>query len=112
MTTKINHVAMEPQIARCVSHVHAFVTRPAFRQTVTTTYYRKQKKYCHRHSVMHTKNLSAQKKNKQLTHSHKHISSYNSVVVIFRTCTTAFLIVLIHYSNTERDTKNLDSHNE
>jgi hypothetical protein len=44
MTTKINHVAMEPQIARCVSHVHAFVTRPAFRHTVTTTYYKRQKK--------------------------------------------------------------------
>jgi hypothetical protein len=43
MTRKINHVAMEPQIARCVSHVHAFVTSPAFRHTVTTTYYRKDR---------------------------------------------------------------------
>jgi hypothetical protein len=55
MTRKINHVAMEPQIERCVSHVHAFVISPAFRHTVTTTYYREQKKtsqeeeQCHDH---------------------------------------------------------------
>jgi hypothetical protein len=44
MTRKMNHVAMEPQIARWVSHVHAFVTSPAFIHTVTTTYYRGRKR--------------------------------------------------------------------
>jgi len=63
MNTQINHVAMEPHIARCVSLVHAFVTRPAFRHTVTTTYYRKQKNtVTERGTVLCTqKNLSAQK---------------------------------------------------
>lgn len=35
---KINHKIIEPQIEQCVNHVHEFIIRPAFRQTVTTTY--------------------------------------------------------------------------
>jgi hypothetical protein len=58
MSTKMNHVAMEPQIARCVSHVHAFVTSPAFIHTVTTTYYRDRKTtHQRRHSVINVKEL-------------------------------------------------------
>lgn len=98
---------MEPQIARCVSLVHAFVTRPAFRHTVTTTYYKKQKKYCHR--KRHTKNCRLKKISEQLTQSHKYINYYNRVVVLFRMCKTAFLTVLVRYPNTKTDTKNLDS---
>lgn len=33
-----NHNTMEPQMEQCVSHVHELVTKPAFKQTVTTTY--------------------------------------------------------------------------
>jgi hypothetical protein len=57
---KMNHVAMEPQIARCVSHVHALVTSPAFIHTVTTTYYRRRKRthQRRRHSVTNAKDLT------------------------------------------------------
>jgi len=112
MNTQINHVAMEPQIARCVRLVHALVTRPAFRHTVTTTYYRKQKNtVTERGTVLCIQKACWLKKiSEQLTHSHKYISSYNRLVVSFRMCKTDFLIVLVHYPNTKRDTKNLDSH--
>jgi hypothetical protein len=33
-----NQSTIEPQMAQCVNHVHELVTRPAFRQTVMTTY--------------------------------------------------------------------------
>lgn len=36
--TKMNHKIMDPQMAQWVGNVHEFVTRPAFKQTVTTTY--------------------------------------------------------------------------
>lgn len=77
MNTKTNHVAMEPQIARCVSFVHAFVTRPAFRHTVTTTYCRKQKNIVtEKGTVLCTQKTCRLKKiSEQLTHSHKYVSS-------------------------------------
>lgn len=81
MTRTINHVAMEPQIARCVSHVHALVTRPAFRHTVTTTYYREHKKHYITYSVMTMKKLCCLKtiimkpKIKILGHSYKRLEN-------------------------------------
>ena len=41
ITRKMNQAIIDPQMARCVSHVQAFVTSPAFKQTVTTTYYKR-----------------------------------------------------------------------
>lgn len=35
---KRNHKTIEPQMAQCVNHVQEFVIRPAFKQTVITTY--------------------------------------------------------------------------
>lgn len=35
---KMNQLAMEPQMAACVNRGHEFVTRPALKHTVTTTY--------------------------------------------------------------------------
>lgn len=34
-----NHMATEPQMATCVTHVHECVASPAFRHTVSTTYW-------------------------------------------------------------------------
>lgn len=34
----MNHIRIDPQIERCVSQVQWCVIRPAFKQTVTTTY--------------------------------------------------------------------------
>lgn len=39
-----NHIRIDPQIERCVSHVQWLVIKPAFRQTVTTTYCKQIKK--------------------------------------------------------------------
>lgn len=36
----MNHMRIDPQIERCVSQVQWFVIRPAFKQTVTTTYWK------------------------------------------------------------------------
>lgn len=38
---KINHIRIDPQMAACVSRGQELVTKPAFKQTVTTTYYKK-----------------------------------------------------------------------
>lgn len=40
---KINHIAIDPQMEKCVSQVQWLVMSPAFKQTVTTTYCNREK---------------------------------------------------------------------
>lgn len=46
----INHNIIEPHMEQCVNHVHEFVTSPALKHTVTTTYYNNKKQLLKRES--------------------------------------------------------------
>lgn len=50
---KMNHMASELQMARCVTHVHECDASPAFRHTVATTYCAHTPTRTHTHTYTH-----------------------------------------------------------